>query len=117
MKIISGLLILLTAFLQFKHAWAGLTMNVAPEETNMMEDLGISRSFLFIISILSLGVGVMVLFPQTFFAANLLNAAMILLIMALALRAGNIRTALIEIPFLLLPLVMIWLGHPFGVKK
>ena len=113
MKIISGLLILLTAYLQFKHAWAGLTMNMKPEETNMMKDLGITRSFLFIISILSIGVGIMVFFPQTFFAANLINAAMILLIMALSLKAGNLKTALIEIPFLLMPLVMIWLGHPF----
>jgi hypothetical protein len=35
-----------------------------------------------------------------------------LLIMALSLKTGNLKTALIEIPFLLMPLVMIWLGHP-----
>jgi hypothetical protein len=36
-----------------------------------------------------------------------------LLIMCLALQAGNVKTALIEIPFLLMPLVMIGLRHPF----
>jgi hypothetical protein len=33
--------------------------------------------------------------------------------MALSLRAGNIKMALIEIPFLILPLIMIWLKYPF----
>lgn len=113
MKIISGALILITVFLSFRHGWAGITMNMKPEETNMMKDLGIGRPVLTIISILTLLVGIMVLFPQTFFVANLINAAIILLIMALSLKAGNLRTALIEIPFLLMPLVMIWLGHPF----
>jgi hypothetical protein len=52
------------------------------------------------------------LFPQTFFAGNLLGAAVILLIVALALNAGNIKMALIEVPFFLMPLILIWLGHP-----
>ena len=113
MKIISGILILITAFLSFRHGWGGITMNMKPEETKMLTDLGIGRPLLVIISLLSLAVGVMVLLPQTFFAGNLLNAAMILLIMSLALKAGNIKTALIEIPFLIMPLVLIYLGHPF----
>ena len=113
MRIISGVLILITAFLSFKHGWEGLTMNVKPETADMMASLGIVKITGYIVSILSLAVGLMVLFPQTFFAANLLNAAMILVIMTLALRAGNIKIALIEIPFLLMPLVMIYLGHPF----
>jgi hypothetical protein len=54
----------------------------------------------------------MVLFPRTFFLANVLNAVLILLIMALALRVGNLKTALIEIPFLAMPLLLIWLKHP-----
>jgi cation transport ATPase len=113
MKIISGILILITAFLSFKHGWEGLTMNAKPGETNMMTELGIGKTMLFIISILSLAVGLMVLFPQTFFAGCLVNAAMILVIMALALKTGHLKTALIEIPFLLMPLLMIYLGHPF----
>jgi len=94
---------------KMKERW----MNMKPEETKMLTDLGIGRPLLVIISLLSLAVGVMVLLPQTFFAGNLLNAAMILLIMSLALKAGNIKTALIEIPFLIMPLVLIYLGHPF----
>ena len=111
MKIISGILILVAAYLSFKHGWAGITMKA--ESADMFADLKISKTLLYIISVLSLAVGIMIFFPQTFFAANLINAATILLIMALALRVGNIKIALIEIPFLLMPLLLIYLGHPF----
>jgi len=110
MKIISGILIIITAFLSFKHGWEGITMKT--ETNEMIEALGISKSILVVISVLSLGVGVMVLFPQTFFMANLINALTIVTIMALSLKNGNTKIALIEIPFLLMPLVMIYLGHP-----
>src|SRR5687768_1923254 len=92
MKIISGVLILITAFLSFKHGWEGLTMK--PEAVNMLTELGISELGGKVISVLSLVVGLLILFPQTFFAGNLLNAAVILLIMALSLKTGNLKTAL-----------------------
>jgi hypothetical protein len=110
MKIIGGALILITAFLSFKHGWEGLTMK--PQAVKMLAELGIGPSGGKAISIITLAGGLLILFPQTFFAGNLLNAALILLIIALSLKTGNLKTALIEIPFLLMPLVMIWLGHP-----
>jgi hypothetical protein len=55
----------------------------------------------------------MLLFPQTFFISNVLNAITIVLIMALSLRGDNTTMALIEIPFLAMPLVLIWLKYPF----
>lgn len=113
LKIISGILILTTAFLSFKHGWEGLTVDVKPDEPNLFTQLGIGKTGVFLISLLSIAVGLMVLFPQTFFAGNLINAVMILSIMALSLKTGNLKIALIEIPFLLMPLVMIYLGHPF----
>ena|SRR5882672_1357587 len=113
MKIVSGILILVTAFLSFKHGWAGVTNTMSPAEAKMISDLGINKAGSMIIGLLSLIVGIFILFPQTFFVANVINAAVILLIMALALKSGNMKTALIEIPFLLIPLVLIYLGHPF----
>jgi hypothetical protein len=110
MKIISGVLILITAFLSFRHGWAGVTMK--PEAAAMTTQLGLNKTLSFCFAILTLTGGLLVLFPQTFFAGNLINALLILLIMCLGLHTGNIKMALIEIPFLLMPLVMIWLGHP-----
>ena len=114
MKIISGILILLTVYLNVKHGWTGITNRVSPEEAKMFADLGISRTIGVIIGVATLAVVALILFPQTFFAGNLLNAVLILFIIAMASKAGNIRLALIEISFLLIPLLMIYLKHPLA---
>lgn len=43
MKIISGILILITAFLSFKHGWAAITNNASPEEAEMFTQIGITK--------------------------------------------------------------------------
>jgi hypothetical protein len=113
MKIISGILILITVFFSFKHGWSAVTSNLNPEESKMLTDLGFGKPLLVVIGVLTLAVGLLILFPQTFFIANLLNAAIILLILAFQVKAHNLKAAAIEIPFLLMPLVMIYLEHPF----
>ncbi|QMW03139.1 hypothetical protein [Spirosoma foliorum] len=112
MKIISILLILVSAFLSIKHGWDAFQPANA-EQTKMMADLGISKAIMPFFGALSIVIGLMLLFPQTFFISNLLNAVTIVLIMALSLRAGNTTMALVEIPFLAMPLVLIWLKYPF----
>lgn len=112
MKIISGILIVITVFFNVKHGWAGLTNRVSPEQSKMFTDLGINRLLGIIIGVLTLSVAVLILFPKTFFAGNLINALLILLIMALALNTGNLKLTFIEIPFLLIPLLLIYLGYP-----
>lgn len=112
MKVISTILIAITVFLNAKHAWSGLTKSMKPEETKMLSDIGMGEAFILPIGIVSLAICILVLFPQTYFIGNLLNAITILLIMTMALNTNNLKTAFIEIPFLLLPLVMIWLGYP-----
>lgn len=79
----------------------------------MLSALGLTKAIMPYMGVFSIALGVMLFFPQTFFVANLLNAVMIVLIMALSLRAGNSSMALLEIPFLTLPLLLIWLKYPF----
>jgi hypothetical protein len=112
MKYISGLLLLITIYLNAKHGWVGLSNTMSPEETKMMADLGFNKTVVLVISVLSFVICALVLFPQTFFVGNVLNAFVILAIMAFALKGGNYKLALIEIPFLCMPLVLIYLGHP-----
>jgi hypothetical protein len=112
MKIISIVLLLLSAILSLKHGWDTFRPADA-EQIKLITEMGISRNIVPFFGVFSIIVGVMLLFPQTFFVSNLLNAVTILLIMALSLRAGNIKMALIEIPFLAMPLVLIWLKYPF----
>ena len=99
--------------LSFRHGWSSFRSTDDPKQSQMILDLGIPVSALPYLGALSLLVGVLLLFPRTFFLGNLLNAFSIVFIMALALNAGYLRFALIEIPFLILPLLLIWLKYPF----
>lgn len=112
MKILSIVLLLVSAFLSLKHGWDAF-QPATPQQAKMMADLGITKSFVPVAGALSITIGLLLLFPQTFFVANVLNAVIILLIMAFSLRAGNVKTALIEIPFMGIPLLLIWLKYPF----
>jgi hypothetical protein len=112
MKIISGALILVTVYLNIKHGYSGLSNNMSPQEVKMMSDLGIQKPLLLAISICSILSALLIIFPQTFFMGCVISAMIILLMMALALKNVQFKFALIEIPFLLIPLLLIWLGHP-----
>ena len=112
-NIISLLLLVVSVFLSFKHGWDTFNYKKNPESLKMMNELGISESFITILGALTIVIGILLLIPKTFFLGNLLNAIAIVLIMSLALRAGNYKIALMEIPFLALPLIMIWLKYPF----
>ena len=112
MKIVTIALLLISSFLSLKHGWDAFQPATA-EQAKMMADLGITKSFMPFVGALSIIIGLMLLFPQTFFVGNLLNAIVILLIMAFSLRAGNVKMAFIEIPFLALPLLLIWLKYHF----
>lgn len=116
-RIISGILMLFTAYLNFKHGWAGLSGRMSTEETKMMTDLGISKPVLTGISVLAIVSAILTLVPKTFFIGNILNAFGIIIVMSFALRSGNYKTALMEIPFLLIPLVLIYLGHPLKAAE
>ncbi|MGK9124387.1 hypothetical protein M1D52_09710 [Olivibacter sp. SA151] len=111
--IISLILLLISVFLSFKHGWDSLHVKDHPEPAKMMAELGIKESYVPIMGIVMILIGLLLLFPRTFFLGNVLNAVSILLIMALALNAGNTKMALIEIPFLIMPLILIWLKYPF----
>lgn len=112
MKIISILLLLISAILSLKHGWDAFQPPNA-EQIKMMATLSVTQSIMPYFGVFSIVVGLMLFFPQTFFISNVLNAITILLIMAMSLRAGDYRMALIEIPFLAMPLILIWLKYPF----
>lgn len=112
-SIISLVLLLVSAFLSFKNDWDSLNVSKNPESAKMMADLDINPSYVPIIGVVMMIIGVLLLIPKTFLLGNILNAISILIIMALALNTGNYKIALMEIPFLLIPLFLIWLKYPF----
>lgn len=112
-NLISLALLIISVSLSFKHGWDTFNYRNNPESVKIMNELGINESFIPFFGVLAVVIGILLLIPRTFFLGNMLNAISILLIMALALRSGNYKMALIEIPFLVMPLLMIWLKYPF----
>jgi len=115
-NIVSALLLLISVTLSFKHAWDTVHYKNNPASVKMMESLGITETFIPYLAGAAIVAGVLLLIPDTFFLGNMLHAFLIVMIMGLGLRAGNYRIALMEIPFLAMPLVMIWLKYPFKIK-
>lgn len=114
MKIISGLLLLVSVFLSIRHGWAGITQTLKPAQAQLLAFLGFTRTTLYMFSFYTLAMAGLLLFPKTFFLGNLLNAAGFLLMLSLALHMGNLRLAAIELAILMLPLALIWLRHPLA---
>lgn len=112
-SIISLALLAVSVLLNLKHGWDAFNYKNNPQSLKMMTELGISEPVIPFFGALIVAIAILLLIPKTFFLGNLLNAISILLIMALALRAENLKMALIEIPFLALPLILIWLKYPF----
>lgn len=115
LRIISIILILGSVIMGVRHGWNAFQPTTL-EQTKMMADLDISPMGVLIFGIVSIVGALMLLFPKTFLIGNIINALSIVVIMALALHAGNIKMALIEIPFLTVPLLLIWLKYPFDFK-
>ncbi len=116
-RIISGILILVSVYFGISH---GSRVFSKPSEVylQMMTSLGIGNSTRIIIGCWAIATALLILFPKTFFIGNVLRAVQIILMMALALKAGNYKIALIEMPFLLMPLLLIYLGYPIkGAAK
>ncbi|WP_158820441.1 hypothetical protein [Granulicella sp. S156] len=109
-KLISTALILITIYFCISHGRAILVGSSQTRE--MFARFHIGRPLQVVLGVLTLLVVILLVFPQTFVAGNLLNLALILSIMIFQLRSRNIKGALIEIPFLLMPLLMIYLRHP-----
>ena len=112
-NIISLLLLIVSVVLNAKHSWDTFNYKNNSESVKAMTNLGISESAIPFLGILMLLITALLFIPRTFFIGNLFNAFAIVLIMALALKSGNYKMALIEIPFLVMPLIMIWLNYPF----
>ena len=110
--IISLILLIVSVLLSLRHGWSAF-QPPTPQQAEMISILGVSKNTLPYFGAFSILIGLLLLFPKTFFISNLMHAFTILVIMALSLRAGNFKIALIEIPFLALPLILIWLKYPF----
>ncbi len=110
LKIINAVLILFAVFMGIKQGWAMLTAK--PEMLEMFGKWNFSKNAVIINGAVTLLASVLILFPKTFLWGNFLMAAGILMIICLQLVSKDLKGAAIEIPFLLLNLIIIYLQHP-----
>ncbi len=111
LKIINTLLILFAVYMGVKQGSAMLTGKPA-----MIELFGkwqVGPTGVMLLGIATLAGAVLTLLPQTFVYGNFITAAGILLIIAFQLSDRNLKGVAIELPFLLLSLLIIYLRYPF----
>jgi hypothetical protein len=110
-RIISGVLVLLAFVMGLRH---GVDL-IRSTPTKVQETLHISlnQPTIVIVGVLTCVGAILILFPQTFFAANFISAAVVLYLAAVQGKAHNLRGAVVELPFVLLPLLVLYLGYPF----
>jgi len=117
-KIISGILILVSAFMGTRVGWQGL--NIQPGDTGpfvqIKQKLNFSKSALKVLAVLTILGAVLLLLPQTFLLANILNICLFLFLIVRWLMIGDMKSALSEVPFLLIPVLLLFLKHPFAVQ-
>lgn len=109
-KIINSGLILVAVFMGIKQGYA--MVSGKPEMMEMFGKWGFSKTGLMINGLVTMIAAIMILFPKTFVWGNFLMAAGILLIICFHLLDKDLKGVLIEIPFLLLNLLIIYLQHP-----
>ncbi|MCA5004909.1 hypothetical protein [Sphingobacterium bovistauri] len=110
LKIINTLLILIAVFLGLKHGWAMLTAK--PDMLTMFGKWNFSKNAVMINGAVTILASLLILYPKTFVWGNFLMAAGILMITCLQLLNKDLKGASIEVPFLLLNLIIIYLQHP-----
>ena len=109
-KILNAGLMLFAIFMGLKHGWNMLTAK--PEMLEMFGKWNLDKNFVMVNGAVTLLSAILILFPKTFVWGNFLMAAGILLIICMQLLYKDLKGVAIEIPFLLLNLVIIYLQHP-----
>ncbi len=110
LKIINAILILIAVFMGIKQGYA--MFSGKPEMLEMFGKWGFNKTGVMINGIITMLAAVLILFPRTFVWGNFLMALGILLIICFHLLDKDLKGVLIELPFLLLNLVIIYLQYP-----
>lgn len=111
-KIINSILILFAAYMGTKQGWAMFS-----GKSDMLELFGkwnIGKQGVMVLGFFTLLSVVLMLIPKTFLWGNFLMATGILLIICFHLLDKDLKGMMVEVPFFLLSLVIIYLQHPLA---
>ena len=110
LKILNAILMLVAVFMGLKQGYAMFSGKA--EMMEMFSKWNFSKTGLMVTGAVTMLSAVLILFPKTFVWGNFLMAAGILLIICFHLLDKDLKGVAIELPFLLLNLVIIYLQHP-----
>ena len=111
-KIINSLLILFVVYMGFRQGWSMLRGE--PRMLITFSQWHFNKKGLMLFGVITLLSTALIFSPQTFFWGNFLMAAAILFIICLQLSVKNTKGALIEVPFLLVNLLIIYFQYPLS---
>ena len=111
-KVFSALLILVALYMGIKQGWAMLSGKA--EMLALFGRWHFGPAGVAVLGVLTIIGAVLVLFPATFLWGNFLTASTILLIIAEHAQDRDLKGIAIELPFLLLSLVILYLHHPLA---
>ncbi|HTE34635.1 MAG TPA: hypothetical protein VK666_29855 [Chryseolinea sp.] len=110
LKIINSLLIIFAVYMGIRQ---GSAMVAGKDEMlEMFGKWGINRQGVMVFGLFTLLSAALILIPKTFIWGNFMMAASILLIICLHLSEKDMKGVVTELPYFLLSLVIIFLGHP-----
>lgn len=110
-KILSGILMLVAVFMGLKQGYAMITAK--PEMVSMFGKWSFTKTGLLVNGLITAVSALLILYPKTFLCGNFLMAAGILLIICFHLQDKDLKGVVIELPFLLINLALLYLDHPF----
>ncbi|MDA3615051.1 DoxX family protein [Polluticaenibacter yanchengensis] len=114
LKIINTILILIAIFMGLKQGYA--MASGKPEMLDLFSKWGFSKNAVAINGIITMIAAVMIAFPKTFIWGNFLMAAGILMLICFHMRDKNLNGVMLELPFLALNLIIIYLQYPLPLK-
>lgn len=109
-RTLNAILIAVAVFMGLKQGYAMLTGK--PEMLEMFGKWGFSKTAVMINGAITIISALLILHPKTFVWGNFIMAAGVLMIMCLHLLDRDLKGVAIELPFLLLNLVIIYLQYP-----
>ena len=110
LKILNSILILVAVFMGLKQGYA--MFSAKPEMLEMFGKWNFSKTGLMINGAFTMIAALLIIFPKTFLWGNFIMAAGILMIICFHLLDKDLKGVAIEIPFLMINLIIIYLQHP-----
>lgn len=106
---------LVAVFMGFKQGWAMLSGS--PDMLTLFGKWHFSKAGVATLGFLTTLSAVLLIFPKTFVWGNFLMAVTILLIICFHLLDKDLKGVGVELPFLLLNLIIIYLQHPLATAE